>query len=88
MAMRERQSELCAICGLWMKEEETTFDHEDGRGIGGGHRDDRIEVDGEPQNAAVHLHCNVRKGSKRTPYLIQPQADFNLPIEALLPEGR
>jgi len=67
LAMRDRQGELCARCGEWMSEADTTFDHENGRG--GGKRDDRIEVDGERQNAALHGKCNHEKGSKREPYL-------------------
>jgi hypothetical protein len=42
-----------------------TFDHEAGRGLNGSHRDDRIEVDGQWQNAAVCEACNILKGSKR-----------------------
>lgn len=64
-AMWERQRGLCSICGLPMRIEEATFEHDDGRGHGGGHRDDRIEVDGEPKNSAAHGICNVRKGSVR-----------------------
>jgi hypothetical protein len=60
-----RQEGLCGICGLPMRIEEATFDHENGRGHGGGHRDDRIEVNGVWQNAAVHGMCNVLKGSVR-----------------------
>jgi len=48
-----------------MRQEEATFEHQDGRGHGGGHRDDRIEIDGEPYNSAVHGMCNVKKGSIR-----------------------
>lgn len=63
--MWERQGALCSICNLLMRLEETTFEHDDGRGHGGGHRDDRIEKDGRPYNHAVHGLCNVRKGSVR-----------------------
>jgi hypothetical protein len=42
-----------------------TFEHQDGRGAGGGHRDDRIEIDGQWNNAAVDPDCNISKGSKR-----------------------
>jgi len=48
---------------------EAEFDHEDGRGMGGSHRDDRIEVNGKPQNGAVCHWCNTLKGSRRIPYL-------------------
>ncbi len=68
--MALRQKGLCSLCGLWMNPDEITPDHEDGRGHGGGHRDDRIEkpdVNGDlqPYNSAVHWHCNVLKGSVR-----------------------
>lgn len=68
--MRARQRCLCALCGLWMSEEDTTFDHEHSRGAGGGKRDDRIEVNKIWQNAAVHWRCNSSKGSQRIPYVI------------------
>lgn len=61
LAMHIRQKGLCAICGKWM--ETPTFDHECSRS--GGKRDDRILVDGNPKNAAVHDLCNRLKGSKR-----------------------
>lgn len=60
-AMAVRQNGRCALCGDYMFFQ--TFDHE--RSRGGGKRDDRIEVDGKWQNAAVHFECNTRKGSKR-----------------------
>lgn len=68
MLMRDRQHCLCALCGLWMTEELTTFDHE--RGRGGGKRDDRILIDGRWHNAAVHFACNSDKGSRQIPYVI------------------
>ena len=60
--MVERQGYVCAICG---SDEGAYFDHEAGRGAGGGLRDDRIEVDGHWQNAALCYNCNQEKGSKR-----------------------
>jgi hypothetical protein len=45
-----------------------TFDHEDGRGSGGGKRDDRIIKDGRYYNGAAHLACNLWKGSRRIDY--------------------
>lgn len=49
--------------------DDCTFEHVDGRGIGGGHRDDRIWLpDGDrmiPYNLAAHVKCNMAKGSKR-----------------------
>lgn len=65
LAMADRQDWLCAICGRAMAGWTLTFDHQAGRGLGGGHRDDRIEVDGNWQNAALHGACNIGKGSKR-----------------------
>lgn len=66
--MYERQQERCCIgldgCvrnfSLFM----ATFDHEDGRGMGGGKRDDRIEKDGHPYNGAACIRCNSAKGSR------------------------
>jgi hypothetical protein len=66
MLMRDRQRCLCAICGLYMTEQLTTFDHERGRGNGGAWRDDRILDDnGAWMNAAAHYACNTEKGSRR-----------------------
>lgn len=63
--MWERQYGLCSICGLPMSKEEATYEHSEGRGMNGGHRDDRIEIDGKPSNSAAHGMCNVKKGSVR-----------------------
>ena len=60
-----RQEGICPICGKWMDQNEATPDHQEGRGHGGGFRDDRTIVDGEWHNAAVHGSCNTEKGSKR-----------------------
>jgi hypothetical protein len=77
-AMWERQGRRCAlqitdICkqrqGRWPKDE-ITFDHFAGRGTGGSKRDDRIFVEGKPINAAVCGWCNSKRGSTRTPYII------------------
>lgn len=61
-AMQKRQSGHCALCPWYLG---VQFDHQDGRGSGGGHRDDRIEIDGEWYNAALCLGCNTEKGSRR-----------------------
>ena len=62
--MIERQLGRCAIC-LKVKSP-LQFDHAEGRGHGGGHRDDRIwELDGTPKNAALCSDCNLQKASKR-----------------------
>jgi hypothetical protein len=63
LAMMTRQGCLCAMCGESVLSPQ--FDHEAGRGSGGSHRDDRIEVDGQWQNAALCGWCNSAKGSKR-----------------------
>jgi hypothetical protein len=62
--MVERQLSRCAIC-LKVREG-MQFDHADGRGHGGGHRDDSIwNEDGIPKNAALCGNCNTLKGSRR-----------------------
>lgn len=82
--MWERQEGLCALCAKPMRIAESTFDHENGRGMGAGKRDDRLILDGKPLNAAVHFWCNVEKGSRRTPYLITPHIEMTKEIEELL----
>lgn len=93
--MCERQSWQCAMCLRSMKHFEIretrfkengclfsgapTFDHESGRGMGGGHRDDRIEVEGKWHNAAVCLACNTEKGSRRIPYKISQDSPESSP---------
>jgi hypothetical protein len=84
--MWTRQGALCAICGRYLRLEQATFDHERPRGAGGGFREDRIEIDGVPVNAAVHGFCNAEKGSKRTPYLIQPHVTTDRHLEEMLSE--
>ena len=71
LRMARRQNFRCAITGDPLFAENATFDHESGRGMGGGrmgggHRDDRItKADGTWQNAALCRRCNALKGSKR-----------------------
>jgi hypothetical protein len=60
-----RQGGLCRICHLWMEPATVTFEHEDGKGMGGSHQDDRIIRDGKEYNGAAHLWCNNKKGSRR-----------------------
>lgn len=74
LAMAARQKGMCALCGTPLGND-VTFDHEQGRGLGGAKRDDRIEVEGRWQNAAVHWKCNGEKGSRRVPYLPEIQTD-------------
>ena len=80
MAMWDRQGRRCAlqitdICkqrqGRW-PQDEVQFDHELGRGMGGGKRDDRIFIDGAPVSGAVCPFCNSAKGSRKVPYLDCP----------------
>ena len=60
--MRARQNNMCPWCGLFMRKDDTTFDHQRGRGAG--KRDDRIVIDGKPFNNALHYKCNGEKGSQ------------------------
>ena len=60
-----RQKGICTECNQPMMLDSCTFDHELPRGMGAAHRDDRIEINGEPFNSAVHLKCNFEKGSSR-----------------------
>jgi len=64
--MWDRQARKCCLCGQPLSRAEMMFEHWDGRGHGGGHRDDRIEKDGKPYNGVAHPLCNSRKGSRRT----------------------
>lgn len=65
-AMEYRQHYGCAICGISRL---LTFDHQNGRGMGGSRggaiRDDRIEIDGKWFNAALCVSCQSLKGSRR-----------------------
>jgi hypothetical protein len=72
-AMWERQKGLCCICFRPIALEQATFEHQDGRGMGGSCRDDRIEKDGRPYNAAACFPCNAAKGSKRVNYHAEPK---------------
>jgi hypothetical protein len=75
-----RQKKRCCLegcvegCPGVLRIAEATFEHQDGRGMDGGHRDDRIEKpDAEtgqmqPYNGAAHAWCNNRKGSVRMKY--------------------
>jgi len=63
--MEVRQYMRCAICEQMLYPRVLEFDHQDGRGHGGGHRDDRIIVNGQWHNAALCESCNTEKGSKR-----------------------
>lgn len=61
-----RQHGRCRICLRALSLQEATFDHENGKGMGGARSDDRLADNyGNEINAAVHLHCNLEKGSRR-----------------------
>jgi hypothetical protein len=71
--MWDRQKGFCGLqispdCPGKITLEQATFEHQDGRGMGGAKQDDRIEtmVDGkiEAYNLASCTHCNVLKGSR------------------------
>ncbi|ADV83857.1 hypothetical protein AciPR4_3099 [Terriglobus saanensis SP1PR4] len=64
-AMWSRDHGICCICGTHVDSEDATFEHWEGRGMNGGHRDDRIERDGKPYNGIAHELCNSLKGSRR-----------------------
>lgn len=67
--MWERQKHACCLCYQPMRLSEATFEHEAGRGMGGGHRDDRITLpDGTWTNGAAHAICNSAKGGQRGRY--------------------
>lgn len=73
--MLKRQEGQCCLygiapmCGGGLSQEDATFDHEHGRGMGGAKRDDRIYLpSGEWINGAAHSCCNVWKGSRYYPY--------------------
>ena len=62
--MALRQHNVCGLGPHLLKQ--ATFEHSDGRGMGAGHRDDRIvDEEGEPMNCAACWNCNAKKGSKR-----------------------
>lgn len=69
LAMLKRQKGKCCLCRLPLSDAEATFEHENGRGMGGSKRDDRIVLPGGRwQNGAAHLRCNLAKGSRRILY--------------------
>jgi len=58
--MYERDRGMCCICHKFIRTKaEATFEHVNGRGMGGSKRDDRIEG-----NGVAHFKCNTEKGSK------------------------
>lgn len=69
LAMLQRQGGRCCLCLKMLKPERATFEHEAGRGMAGGHRDDRIVLPGGVWiNGAACWRCNSLKGSRRISY--------------------
>lgn len=64
--MWERQLKTCILCSQPLAWKDTTFEHQDGRGFGGGHRNDAVTKNGAPYNGVSHGWCNAKRGSKRT----------------------
>ena len=68
--MYDRDHGICCICKrkIWLRSE-ATFEHTEGRGLGGGHRDDRpsyVNAQGKMiRNGVAHFNCNGMKGGKR-----------------------
>ena len=67
--MASRQKGVCGIChGTRLMhgtaEWSATFQHGDGRGLGGARRNDDVNA---PGNCAAHLICNSELGSRRLP---------------------
>lgn len=72
--MWERQGRTCGLqispqCMRKLPWQYATFEHVNGRGMGGAKRDDRVEIDGKPVNLAACPYCNCLKGSR-------PMEDF------------
>lgn len=75
LEMQKRQNGRCCLefycptCPGSLRAHEATFEHESGRGGGGGKRDDRIVLpSGRWINGAAHAHCNSWKGSRYIDY--------------------
>jgi hypothetical protein len=70
-AMAARQGWRCGTCQNPMRETQgyfnsATFQHDDGRGMGGARQDDRIEDErGSWLNSCLCYQCNVKAGSVR-----------------------
>jgi hypothetical protein len=69
--MWERQNHMCCLYGFIpscpgrLNWGEAMFAHEIPRGLGGGSRDDRIDVGGKRLNGVAHASCNSLQGSRR-----------------------
>lgn len=61
--MYDRDEGICCLCNLLIaSKKQATFEHKNGRGMGGAKRDDRTHL-----NGVAHLHCNILKGSCHAP---------------------
>lgn len=79
-AMWERQKRRCCLekfcpgCPGRLRWQDAVFEHQEGRGMNGGHRDDRIERpdartgERKPYNGVAHPQCNLWKASRRIDY--------------------
>jgi 5-methylcytosine-specific restriction endonuclease McrA len=56
----EKQGKTCPLCRIKLAWKDSTVDHIEPRGMGGGSRDDR-----QQNIQAVHAVCNSLKGSRR-----------------------
>jgi hypothetical protein len=73
--MLDRQNGICCLhghapmCPGQLRRQGATFEHQHGRGHGGGKHDDRTELpDGTWVNGAAHWECNNWKGSRYIDY--------------------
>jgi hypothetical protein len=89
---RQRQGGRCCLegycpgCPGYLSAEYATLEHENGRGMGGGHRDDRMVINGRWHNGAAHFMCNNWKGSRRIDYNTAIQARAGL--KPVVPERK
>ena len=67
--MWKRQHGICGLrisplCPVYVQLKDATFEHVDGRGMGGAKRTDVVEIDGRPYNLMSCKFCNAAKGSR------------------------
>ena len=58
--MYDRDNGVCCVCGRFIPKGQETFEHKNGRGLGGNRRDDRISM-----NGVSHWLCNSKRGGGR-----------------------
>lgn len=69
LKMLSRQGGRCCLCDHPLRKDDALFEHQLGRGHGGGKRDDRITLpSGKWLNGAVCWQCNAEKASKNIDY--------------------